>query len=275
MDSSNGRVLVADDSITVRKVIERVLQGRGWQVLSAQSGADAIAQIEREHPDLVISDVVMPDKTGYDICDFVRKHPVLSATPVILISGMVTAAVRERAAAVRSSDVMGKPFSAEELTQKVETLLRQRSAPVAVRPPPPAGLARRAPPKPAPAAAPANASSLDVWAQQFLAISGVRLVIVVDRQGLLIDVAGADAPTLGDELPAALASCLAESSQAIGRTLGTGALDGMILEYEQGVVLARYAGSGGIVAIVLRDPAFLGKVRYLLKRALPEIESLL
>ena len=93
MAQTMRRVLVADDSITVRTLIAHVLEARGVRVLAAQSGTEAIEQIERERPDLVISDVVMPDKSGYEICDFVRKHPRLSSTPVLLISGVLNAVI--------------------------------------------------------------------------------------------------------------------------------------------------------------------------------------
>lgn len=261
MALAGRRVLVADDSITVRKLVEHVLEARGVEVLSAPSGTEAIERIERERPDLVISDVVMPDKSGYDICTYVRKHPELSSTPVLLISGVVNAAVREHAARVHSDDVIGKPFSASELGSKVDHLLG-RAATAPARLPP-----RKASPSPAPA------TTLKGWVAEVGAMSGVELVVVVDRDGLVVEASGPAAATANEAVAAGLAACCAEASRGIGDAVQRGALEGVILEYERGILLARYLGDAAILGVLLRDPAYLGKVRYLLKRACFEIDA--
>jgi CheY-like chemotaxis protein len=262
MTQAARRVLVADDSVTVRKLIEHVLVARGVRVLSAQSGTEAIEQIEREQPDLVISDVVMPDKSGYEICDFVRKHPTLSSTPVLLISGVLNAAVREQAARVRSDDVIGKPFSPSDLGRKVDDLLAVRTTP---RPPaaarlPPLQAARAPDPAPAP-------RSLKGWADEVGTMPGVELVVVLDRQGFLLEASGPGATGPTDAVAAGVAACCAEAARGIGDAVAKGPLEGVILEYERGILLARSLGRAVILAVVLRDPAYLGKLRYLLKRA--------
>ena len=261
------RVLVADDSITVRKLVEHVLEARGVEVLSAPSGTEAIERIERERPVLVISDVVMPDKSGYDICTYVRKHPELSSTPVLLISGVVNAAVREHAARVHSDDVIGKPFSASELGSKVDHLLGLAATAPGRLPP------RKASPSPAPAPVPVTATTLKEWVAEVGAMSGVELVVVVDRDGLLVDASGPAATTANEAVAAGLAACCAEASRGIGDVVQRGVLEGVILEYERGILLARYLGDAAILGVLLRDPAYLGKVRYLLKRARFEIDG--
>src|SRR6266851_9878460 len=121
------RVLVVDDSLSVRKMVERSLQTKGFEVLAASSGVEAMERIGSAVPDLVVCDVVMPDVDGYRICEFVRAHPALGDTPVLLISGIVNASVLERASHVRSNDVLRKPFTGDELARKVEELLASRS----------------------------------------------------------------------------------------------------------------------------------------------------
>ncbi len=254
-----ARVLVVDDSLSVRKMVERALEMKGFDVLSASSGAEAMERIGSAMPDLVVCDVVMPDVDGYRICEFVRAHPDLSETPVLLISGIVNSAVLERAAQVRSSDVLRKPFTADDLARKVEELLTVRSRSVA------AHLAR-------PTAAEAEMVALpDLKATlgQLAAMPGVSLAALVDREGFLIEAAGELG--VGAEVAGALAACLAESSEGIGREMGQGALSSMILDYEAGMVLLHGAGPAAILAVVLRDPTALGKVRYYVKRALPEL----
>jgi len=254
-----ARVLVVDDSLSVRKMVERALEMKGFDVLSASSGAEAMERIGSAMPDLVVCDVVMPDVDGYRICEFVRAHPDLSETPVLLISGIVNSAVLERAAQVRSSDVLRKPFTAEDLARKVEELLTARSRSVAAQ------LGR-------PTAAEAEMVAqpdLKATLGQLAAMPGVSLAALVDREGFLIEAAGELG--VGADVAGALAACLAESSEGIGREMGQGALSSMILDYEAGMVLLHGAGPAAILAVVLGDPTTLGKVRYYVKRALPEL----
>ena len=253
------RVLVVDDSLSVREMVERALEMRGFEVLSASSGAEAMERIGTAMPDLVVCDVVMPDVDGYRICEFVRTHPAVSETPVLLISGIVNSAVLERAAQVRSSDVLRKPFTAHDLARKVDELLaaRSRSAEATAVPPP--------------AAADQMAALPDLKAilVQMAALPGVRLAALVDREGFLIEAAGEIG--VGAEVAGALAACLAESSEGIGREMGQGALSSVLLDYEAGMVLLRGAGPSAILTVVLRDPTALGKFRHYVEKALPEL----
>src|SRR6266403_2946921 len=121
------KVLVVDDSLSVRKVVEKALEGRGLQVLAAASGAEAIQMIDRDRPDVVICDVILPDKDGYQVCQYVRAHPAIGATPVLLISGIDNGTVQARAAEVRSDEVMFKPFGVDDLVRKIDSLLAGRS----------------------------------------------------------------------------------------------------------------------------------------------------
>ena len=117
------KVLVIDDSVSVRKVVERALAGRQIDVVCAASGSEALEQIERDAPDVIVCDVVMPDRDGYEICEFVKSHPRLGATPVLLMSGIVNEEVRQRAARVRSEGVLSKPFAAEDLLKRLDGFL--------------------------------------------------------------------------------------------------------------------------------------------------------
>src|SRR5256885_7258205 len=115
------KVLVVDDSLSVRKVVEKARTGLGVEVLSAATGTEAMERIERERPDIVVCDVILPDEDGYKVCEFVRAHPAVARIPVLLISGVVNSTVLARAAEVQSNDVMFKPFAAEELRSEEHT----------------------------------------------------------------------------------------------------------------------------------------------------------
>jgi CheY-like chemotaxis protein/predicted regulator of Ras-like GTPase activity (Roadblock/LC7/MglB family) len=304
-----AKVLVVDDSLSVRKVVERALLGRQIDVVCAATGTEALERIEREAPDVIVCDVVMPDRDGYEICEFVKRHPTLNQTPVLLMSGIVNDEVRERAAQVQSADVLSKPFAADDLLRKLDTLLVLESPAAPAEPAPPPLLAPAvsgtnghatpvAPPPPAPApaeppapvplspsaprvskplaSAPARTfspaivtSGAAVVLKQFAAIDGVQWALLADREGFLLD-ASVDA-AVDPEVAAALSACLTESSEGLGRDLGRGALHGMILEYEHGMIVLYSVGAGALLAIGLSEPAVLGKVRYYAKKALPEL----
>ena len=302
-----AKVLVVDDSLSVRKVVERALVGRQIEVVCAATGSEALERIERDEPDVVVCDVVMPDKDGYEICDFVKRHPRLGRTPVLLMSGIVNDDVRERAARVQSADVLSKPFAADDLLRRLEALLaatpREAPSPAPalpegpVSPPPPVAaplvpvplpVAAPAlngtnghveppvppPPEPVPAGtpltlpAPAPTVTASVL-RQFAAIDGVQWAVLADREGFLLDASAED--VVGAEVAGALSACLAESSEGLGRELGRGPLHGMILEYEQGMVVLYGVGASALLAIALSEPTVLGKVRYFAKKAVPEL----
>jgi len=259
-----AKVLVVDDSVSVRTVVERALRSKRIDVLSAASGTEAIAQIRSEEPDLVVCDVIMPDMEGYELCEFVRRDPRLSATPVLLMAGIVNGSVLARAARACSNDVIRKPFAADELLRKVDGLLGISSdsgeeslrltTPVVAE----SGGVPDAPIE--------DAKSV---LSRLAAVPGVALAALVDREGFLIDSAGD--MVLEAEAAGALAASLAETSAAVGRELVQGTLVGVIAEYDGGLILVNMAGAGAMLATVLCDPTSLGKVRCYVKMALPDL----
>src|SRR2546426_3643199 len=225
------KVLVVDDSLSVRKVVERARAGRQIDVVCAASGSEALERLERDAPDLVVCDVVMPDRDGYEICEFIKRHPRLAHTPVLLMSGIVNDEVRERAARVQSAGILAKPFAADDLIRHLDNLIPRRPAAPAARETaaaadPMVAVSREATPIPEGAAA--------VLAQ-FLAMDGVQWAVLADREGFVVEAtanAGVDA-----DVAAALSACLAEASDGLGRALGRRAVQGVILEYEKGMVV--------------------------------------
>jgi len=268
------KVLVVDDSLSVRKVVERALLGRQMEVVCAATGSEAIERFERDEPDIVVCDVLMPDKDGYEICEFVKRHPRLGATPVLLMSGIVNDEVRERAARVKSADVLSKPFAAEDLLRRLDALLAKVAPPAPLPPTPVAlnsngnveALPATLTPAPPPAFGPTGSAGL---LKQFAAIDGVQWAVLADREGFLLDAAGEG--VVDAEVAGALSACLTESSEGLGRELGRGALHGMILEYAQGMVVLYSVGASALLAIALSEPSALGKVRYFAKKSIPEL----
>ena len=127
-------VYFIDDSATMREVIKIAFRRETINVIACHDAATALAQIEQEHPDVVISDVIMPDKDGYEVCQYIKQHPRLGKTPVILMSGVVNRSVAEKAFAVKADELIRKPFQPQDLITRVKHLLYPAAAPAAMPP---------------------------------------------------------------------------------------------------------------------------------------------
>ncbi len=127
------KVMIIDDSLSVLKVAERMLTQAGFEVATAKNGTEALHRLPNERPDVIISDVLMPDKTGYEVCTFVRSHPVLANTPILLISGILTDEVARQAEICRADGILKKPFQGTTLKDRVFELIakRQQDSPAA------------------------------------------------------------------------------------------------------------------------------------------------
>src|SRR5690349_4375038 len=123
------KILIADDSIAVRKVAERLLTEAGLGVTLAANGEEALAYLTKERPDVVVSDVIMPDKSGYEVCAFIRGNATLASTPVLLISGIVNDEVTRQAESCRADGVLKKPFQGTSLKDRVLELIAKQQEP--------------------------------------------------------------------------------------------------------------------------------------------------
>jgi CheY-like chemotaxis protein len=122
--SSSPTVYFIDDSATMREVIKIAFRRENINVVAHQDAAIALREIEQAKPDIVITDVIMPDKDGYEVCQFIKNHAYLARTPVILMSGVVNRAVAEKAFAVKADELLRKPFQPQDLITRVKHLLK-------------------------------------------------------------------------------------------------------------------------------------------------------
>ena len=128
--SAKPNVYFIDDSATMREVVKIAFRRENFNVVTCADMASAVAQFDLTPPDAVISDVIMPDKDGYQLCQYVKQHPLFGATPVFLMSGVVNKEVAERAHDVKADELIRKPFHPQELVTRVKKLL-DRSEPEA------------------------------------------------------------------------------------------------------------------------------------------------
>ncbi len=155
-------VYFIDDSATMREVIKIAFRRENINVITCHDAATALAQIEQTRPDIVISDVIMPDQNGFEVCQHIKQHAQLGQTPVILMSGVVNRSVAEKAMAVKADDLIRKPFQPHELIARVKHLLNPNAGAAdsaASAPAAESSLSSLFAPIPAPVLAPASSAA--------------------------------------------------------------------------------------------------------------------
>jgi CheY-like chemotaxis protein len=135
-------ILLADDSITIQKVVELTFSDGDYRVLCVSNGAQALRKITEARPDIALLDVIMPEKNGYEVCEAMKADPATAGIPVLLLTGTFEPFDRQRAEAAGAEGHLTKPFESHALVARVEELIAS-------------GATRSAAPVPAVAAAPA------------------------------------------------------------------------------------------------------------------------
>jgi CheY-like chemotaxis protein len=291
-----ARILVVDDSTSVRKVLERLLSSRGMHVVAAESAEQGLQVASDSNPDLVIADVVMPGMSGFELCQLLKMNKRFSSIPVILISGIVNESVLSQAQEVGAFAVVPKPFTPDELFPKVESALSNaapasspppatHSAPVPpVTVPPvtqsmatsPAAAPQREP-APAPISTPVPApmprgSNLQAELQPFMEKTEVQSALLFSSSGEALAMAGKleDSTTL-----AAYCRTLASISNVLGERFSLGNSQGMSLEYQGHNLLLHRISEKASLALVVQGTSATGVVRYLILKQAPQIRQAL
>jgi CheY-like chemotaxis protein len=153
------KLLLADDSVTIQRVIELTFSGEDIQVIAVNDGEQAIARIPLERPDIVLADIGMPKKGGYDVAAFVKGHRDFEHIPVLLLAGAFEPVDQARAEQVRCDGVLIKPFEPRQVIERVRELLEGvKGSPAQATADVPRPVERLAPrPEPQPVAPPAPA----------------------------------------------------------------------------------------------------------------------
>jgi len=123
--------LVVDDSITVRRVTQRLLERNGMRVLTAKDGVDAVSLLQENLPDIILLDIEMPRMDGYEVAAHVRNDPRLKDIPIVMITSRVSEKHRARAIELGVDDYLGKPYQESQLLDAIEPLVNRRSNAVA------------------------------------------------------------------------------------------------------------------------------------------------
>jgi len=167
------KLLLADDSVTIQRVVELTFSGEDVQVVTVGDGEEAIARIPVEMPDIVLADIAMPKRSGYEVAAFVKGRSDLARIPVVLLAGAFEPVDEARAREVKSDGVLVKPFEPQQVISRVKDLIEASKAA-------PATTVERAEPvvpvpHPVPAvAAPEEARSPESGRASFSVEQGVR-----------------------------------------------------------------------------------------------------
>jgi CheY-like chemotaxis protein len=287
-----ARVLVVDDSTSVRKVLEHLLASKGLIVRSADSGTAGLEAIETHSPQLVIADIVMPD--------IMKESPLYQHIPVILISGIINDSVLSQAKAAGAFEVISKPFTTEDLFPKIERALQAYVPPAetaaaitsdpAVPPPisPPTLQMPQAetvelPPVlskaiPAPSMPPTTLHleqgplTLEQVLGTLLEKPEVEGLLIVDSRGKLDSVMGSvEEP----EITATYIKTLLSISDVLGERHQFSLLQALSLEYLGKSLSVHRISETHTLVLIMRGSGGPGVIRHFVLKHLPEIRTAL
>ncbi len=118
------QILVADDEQVIRLLLRRILEGEGFGVTAVVNGEEALAELKREVPALVMLDVTMPGMNGFQVCKRIREF---SNVPIVLLSGIYNDEEKALATAAGATEFITKPFFPKELTARIKDILKANS----------------------------------------------------------------------------------------------------------------------------------------------------
>lgn len=296
-----AKVLVVDDSTSVRKVLEKLLSSRGLVVTTSETAEQGLEAVRQNTPHLVIADVVMPGMSGFELCQMIKMQASTKSIPVILISGIINEGVVSQAQQAGAFDVVSKPFTPDDLFPKIERALnaaRQSLQAVeeAVSTPssaPTASPARSEAPSPLPPtsqatySSPQQAVSEPLEAQPtpparqalleelrpFLDKPEIESVFVVDNAGQLLAWLG---QTLDEpELLATYIHTLLSISSVMGEKYHLSSVQSLSLEYPGKTLIINRISDKASLMLMLRGTGGTGVIRYLVLKQMPQLKAAL
>jgi DNA-binding response OmpR family regulator len=117
-------ILIVDDTAENIDLLKAVLESRDYVVKTASNGAEALKSIEESIPDLVVLDVMMPEMSGYEVCQAIRQKPETALLPVVMLTALDPASEKVKGLEAGADDFLSKPINQAELLARVDSLLR-------------------------------------------------------------------------------------------------------------------------------------------------------
>jgi len=285
-----ARVLVVDDSISVRKALEKILTSRDMDIVAADSAESAMSLLEQDSSvDLIISDVVMPGMDGFTLTTTLKAQDTFKALPILLISGIVDDNSRSKAKQAGAVNIVKKPFTPDEILPPIQKALARAAASAPAAQPAPAATQQPSPAttqQPSPQQAPPQAAKQP--SQQGASQGGsqrerlqAQLSELVSKpeigSAVLFNAQGKYLLAAGDKLPDAskVLKVLMSAAAALGNGVAKSPLQSILLEYSQQSVLIYRVNPKLSIALTLSDANALSVAKYMLKKQLPHIREAL
>jgi DNA-binding response OmpR family regulator len=120
------KILIADDNEQIRESLASILEDEGYAMWTAKDGAEALRKAREIAPDILILDVMMPEKSGYEVCRTIKSDPDLKKTFVLMLSAKGQETEKERGKEVGADEYFVKPFSPSELVARIKNVLDDR-----------------------------------------------------------------------------------------------------------------------------------------------------
>ena len=258
------QILIVDDSVSVRKALERILKTRQMEVVAAKSAEDALETLQNLSPDLIIADVIMPGLSGFELCEALKTGDTHADTPIMLISGVVDAEVERKAQEASAVGVVKKPFTPDDIFPKIEAALGAAQASMGA-PTPAQEVA------PAPQAPPQG--GLETHLQPFMDKQEILAATLVTRQGESLVQLGDN--SVAPDVLGSYCAFMLSGANALGSHVGASSLEGFFLEYDKQALYLSRVNQDTSLVLRLKDAGALNVVRYLLRKQLPEISGAL
>lgn len=125
MESKGKKILIADDEPDILEILHYNLKHEGYEVYTAKDGDDALAKAKQLHPDLIILDIMMPKKTGVEVCAILRTQPAFKDTLIIFLTALSDESSQIKGLDTGADDYVNKPISTKVLTSRVNALFRR------------------------------------------------------------------------------------------------------------------------------------------------------
>ena len=122
-EASAASILIVDDDPNIVLSLEFLMRKAGYRVRVARDGAVALAAVAEERPDLVLLDVMMPERSGYDVCQALRDDPAMAGVKIVMLTAKGREVERTKGLAVGADDYITKPFSTREVVERVRATL--------------------------------------------------------------------------------------------------------------------------------------------------------
>jgi CheY-like chemotaxis protein len=262
------KILIVDDSVSVRKALERLLAPRNFSVVSVSSAEHALEAVANDTPNLIIADIVMPGMNGFELTQRLKSSDHHKHIPVLLISGIVDAAVQTQAKEAGAQGVVSKPFTPEELFPRIDEVLSSL----------PSDIAAPNAPEPAPVpVAPSIVSSKPISFETHLApffdkpeVETV-LVVATTVDASILAFSGkeiTDAPLIGTYI-----RTITSIAKGLGMNLSVDEINGFSVEYGNKSIFVQRLNDSSALALIVGNGSVPSTVRYLAQRQIPNLQQ--